>query len=89
MADYTQAKQVRLGGIRITNLPVAFAEVHPFKALDLNDRPALLLGMDALRLFDRVSVDFANRKVRFLAPERRAETLGTRYARRGEGFALP
>lgn len=68
-ADYTQVEQVRLGGVRIKNLPVAFAEVHPFKQLDLSDRPALLLGMDALRLFNRVSVDFANRKVRFMAPE--------------------
>jgi predicted aspartyl protease len=64
-ADYTQVKQVRLGGVMINDLPVAFAEVHPFRQLGLDDEPALLLGMDALRLFERVSVDFANRKVRF------------------------
>ena len=64
-ADYTQVKQVRLGGVMINDLPVAFAEVHPFRQLGLSDEPALLLGMDALRLFERVSVDFANRKVRF------------------------
>jgi hypothetical protein len=34
------------------------------------DRPALLLGMDALMLFDRVSVDFAKREVRMLRPGR-------------------
>lgn len=68
-ADYTQVGKVRLGRVHIKDLPVAFADVHPFKQLDLTDRPALLLGMDALRLFDRVSVDFANRKVRFIAPE--------------------
>jgi predicted aspartyl protease len=68
-ADYTRVKQVRLGGVLIKDLPVAFAEVHPFKQLDLSNRPALLLGMDALRLFDRVSVDFANRKVRFMSPD--------------------
>lgn len=68
-ADYTQAKQVRIGGMLINDLPVAFAEVHVFKQLELSDRPALLLGMDALRLFNKVSVDFANRKVHFAAPE--------------------
>ena len=68
-ADYTRVGKVRLGRVHINDLPVAFAEVHPFKQLDLTDRPALLLGMDALRLFDRVSVDFANRNVRFMAPE--------------------
>ena len=88
MADYTQAKQVRLGGILINNLPVAFTEAHPFKQLGLSNRPALLLGMDALRLFDRVSVDFANRKVRFLPPDRRSEASRERYAARREGFVL-
>jgi hypothetical protein len=68
-ADYTRVKQIRLGGVLIRDLPVAFADVHPFRQLELTDRPALLLGMDALRLFDRVSVDFASRKVRFLSPD--------------------
>jgi predicted aspartyl protease len=67
-ALYTQVKSVRLGGVLINDLPVAFAEVHPFSQLGLSDEPALLLGMDALRLFDKVSVDFANRKVRFTHP---------------------
>jgi predicted aspartyl protease len=80
VADYTQARKIRLGGLLIQNLPVGFAEVHPFKQLDLHDRPALLLGMDALRLFTRVSVDFANRKVRFNAPELRGAGLGIRLA---------
>jgi predicted aspartyl protease len=79
-ADYTRVKQVRLGGVRIQDLPVAFADVHPFKQLGLADRPALLLGMDALRLFDRVSVDFANRKVRFMSPELSGFRGATRLA---------
>jgi hypothetical protein len=47
---------------------VAFADAHPFKRFGLLDRPAMLLGMDTLRVFHRVSVDFAQRKVRFLLP---------------------
>ena len=31
----------------LTDMPIAFADVHPFKKLGLTDRPALLLGMDA------------------------------------------
>lgn len=82
-ADYTQVKQVRLGGVMINNLPVAFAEVHPFRQLGLSDEPALLLGMDALRLFDRVSVDFASRKVRFSHPRISGLDGTTRLALRG------
>lgn len=77
-ADYTQVRRVRLGGVMINDLPVAFADVHPFRQLGLHDEPALLLGMDALRLFDRVSVDFANRTVRFT--HSRISGVGTRIA---------
>jgi len=68
-AEYGHTRLIRIGGIDIRDLPIAFADVHPFRQLQLTDRPALLLGMDALRLFDRVSVDFANRRVRVLLPE--------------------
>ena len=68
-ADYARVKRVRIGGMLINDLPIAFADVHPFRQLGLRDEPAMLLGMDALRLFDRVSVDFATRKVRFTHPD--------------------
>ena len=69
VGEYSLARLIRIGGADIHNLPVAFADVHPFRQLQLTDRPAILLGMDALRLFNRVSVDFANRRVRLLPPE--------------------
>ena len=65
-AQATAIKKLRIGGVDITDMPIAFADVHPFKKLELTRRPALLLGMDALQLFERVSVDFANRKVLLL-----------------------
>ena len=80
VADQAVAQKVRLGGMDILRMPIAFADVHPFRKLALTDRPALLLGMDALRLFDRVSVDFANRRVRMLSPARSEAKTGTRMA---------
>jgi predicted aspartyl protease len=67
-ADATVIRRIRLGDAYIQDMPIAFADVAPFRKLDLLNRPALLLGMDALKLFERVSVDFANRRVRLLAP---------------------
>jgi len=67
-ADYTSARTIRIGTVTLRNMPIAFADVQIFHRLGLDGRPALLLGMDALRLFDRVSIDFANRNVRFLMP---------------------
>lgn len=67
-ADFTQIGEVRMGNVIFQNLPVAFADVAPFKRLGLADRPALFLGMDALRQFRRVDIDFANREVRLALP---------------------
>ena len=67
-AEYGFARRIQIGGAMVRNLPVAFADVPPFRQLGLSDRPAILLGMDALQLFDRVSIDFANRRVRLLVP---------------------
>lgn len=67
-AEAGVARRIKIGGVDIVDMPIAFADAHPFRQLQLENRPAILLGMDALRLFDRVSVDFANRRVRVLMP---------------------
>ena len=67
-AEFSNLQEVKLGGITVRNLPVAFADLHTFARFDLKDEPAMLLGMDALRHFDRVAVDFGRREVRFDLP---------------------
>ncbi|WP_158703020.1 retroviral-like aspartic protease family protein [Allosphingosinicella vermicomposti] len=69
MADYTRADELTLSGVTVKDMPIAFADVSPFEKLELTDKPALLLGMDALRAFSLVSVDFADRKVRFITSQ--------------------
>jgi len=59
---------VEIGGIGFENFPIAFADAPPFARFGLGDRPALLLGMDSLRLFRSVDIDFANREIRFKLP---------------------
>jgi predicted aspartyl protease len=68
-ASYTAIRAVNIGGMAINDLPVAFADAPPFKQFGLEDTPAIMLGMDALRLFRRVEIDFANRTVRFTLPD--------------------
>lgn len=58
-------RELRVGSITLRDVPVAFADVPPFRVFGLADRPALLLGTDILEAFRRVSLDFAARKVRF------------------------
>lgn len=66
--DYGLIKQVVIDrNVVINRMPIAFAVSQPFDYLGLGDRPAMLLGMDVLRTFGEVTVDFRNRKVRFKA----------------------
>ena len=67
-ARVAEIKKLELGDVRIEDLAVAFADAHIFKQLDLKNKPALLLGMNAMRAFDRISIDFQSKKVRFVLP---------------------
>ena len=50
---------------------MVFADAHTFRQLKLDRTPAVLLGMNALRGFDQVSIDFANRTLSLVLPEER------------------
>jgi predicted aspartyl protease len=67
-AEYTIVDRLRIGGIAMGNAAIAFADVHPFRIFELHRKPSMLLGVESLRSFRRVSVDFATRKVKFLLP---------------------
>jgi hypothetical protein len=60
---------MRIGGVHFTAFPVAFADLHTFELWGLKDQPTLMMGMDLMRLFTQVAMDFGNRKVRFRMAE--------------------
>jgi predicted aspartyl protease len=47
---------------------IAFADSPAFAALGLEDRPTMLLGMDTLKKFARVAIDFKSRRILFDVP---------------------
>lgn len=67
-ADLDYPKKLSIGAFDITRPTIAYADAPVFTVLDLDRRPSLLLGMNELRLFRRVAVDFAARKVYFDLP---------------------
>jgi predicted aspartyl protease len=79
--DYMFINELTIGGIRLANLAVVFTDAHTFKQLNLDKKPALLLGMNAIRAFKKVSIDFANRKFRVVLPEH--SELATQVAAAG------
>lgn len=86
-ADYVHVAKLRIGGVDIRDMPIAFADVHTFRQLDLIDRPAILLGMDVLQLFDQVSIDFLRREVRFVPIRSSSLDPGLLIARGGMAIA--
>jgi predicted aspartyl protease len=68
-ADIGFAGRIAIGDINITNAVIAYTDGPVFAALDLDSRPAMMLGMRELRLFKRVAIDFTKRKVYFDLPE--------------------
>lgn len=67
-ATVARAKRLYIGALLLSEVPVAYASSPAFKTLGLDNKPALLLGMNTMRAFRQVEVDFVNRRVRFVTP---------------------
>lgn len=61
-------RSLKIGALRLNNVPLTFADSPVFAALGMADKPVLSLGMQHLRLFERVAIDFANRRIMFDLP---------------------
>jgi hypothetical protein len=79
--DYMFVREMEIGGVTLENLAIVFAPVHTFRQLKLENRPAVLLGMNAMRAFKKVSIDFANLTMRVVVPE--TSSLDVQLAERG------
>lgn len=61
-------RELQVGRVRLNNLPILFTDSPSFHTLGLADEPALILGMEELKLFNRVAIDFQARRVLFDLP---------------------
>lgn len=66
--DLARVGRLDIGGARLESPAMMFADAHTFRTLGLDRRPAVLLGMDALRAFDQVTIDFAAKRVALVVP---------------------
>ena len=65
MGQFAPLPTLRLGGMQINQVVGIFAQLHIFDLWKLNDRPAILIGVDVLRHFQEVTLDFGRRVVVF------------------------
>ena len=69
VSQMAMLRKLDIGGAVLKDLPIVFADAHTFRKLQLDRRPTLLLGMNAIKAFDKVSIDFAQKKMRVVLPE--------------------
>lgn len=69
IVELATVQTLDLDGVLLKRMAIAFTDGPIFRQLDLDQRPAMLLGMNALRGFEKVSIDFATRRVRFVLPK--------------------
>jgi predicted aspartyl protease len=70
------ARDVRIGQAQLQNVPIAFIDSPTFRALGIDDQPAMVLGMNELRMFRRVAIDFKERRVLFDMPRNARAPFG-------------
>lgn len=61
-------RNLEMSDVQLREFPIVFADSPSFHALGLGDEPALVLGMNELKLFRRVAIDFKTSKVLFDLP---------------------
>lgn len=61
----TNIDDIRLGELHLTYTPLVVAPLEVFNLWGLSREPALLFGMDCLRRFRRVSIDYGRKELRF------------------------
>lgn len=67
-AEIMVGRKLDIQQIGFVNVLIAYADSPAFKALDLDEKPALFLGIRDLRALDRVAIDFSTRKIFFDLP---------------------
>lgn len=69
----TTVKNVKLGSLTFEESRIAIADLQIFRLWEIDDRPALLIGMNWLRQFSKVSIDYARKELRFDLASRKRE----------------
>lgn len=68
VGQMSYVRSLNIQGLQLSHVPLAFADAPAFEALGLKDTPVLSLGMQHLKMFDRVAIDFSNNRILFDVP---------------------
>jgi predicted aspartyl protease len=61
--EISRAPLISIGSLRITDVAVVYGNFHIFKIWEMQDKPAMILGMDVLGTVAALNIDFKNQNV--------------------------
>jgi predicted aspartyl protease len=80
--DYGNLPVFRLGELQLLNMRLVYADLHPFRLWNLDKQPSLQLGIEIMRFFDRVTLDYGRNEVSFTLPDQAyVDPAGTTWMR--------
>ena len=85
-APLSYVRDLSIEGLSLGNVGLTFADTPAFEALGLRDTPVLSLGMQHLKLFDRVAIDFNSRRILFDVPRDVARELRRKNRAMGRNY---
>ena len=57
------APTIYLGEAELRDLEVTFGDLHVFRVWELEDKPAILIGMDLLGIVERIIIDYRRSEI--------------------------
>lgn len=58
-------RMLKFGSMRFTDMGLVFCDLHVFDRWGMSDRPAMLIGANALRQFSRIEMDYGRKRIYF------------------------
>ena len=65
MGRYLRTPMIRLGEAEIEGVPIIYGDIHVFKMWELQEEPALLVGMDILGSLEKLVIDYQREEIQF------------------------
>jgi hypothetical protein len=65
MGRYLRTPMIRLGEAEIEGVPIVYGDIHVFKMWELQEEPALLVGMDILGSLEKLVIDYQREEIQF------------------------
>lgn len=62
---FLRSPRVRLGDAMIEGLYIIYGDIHVFKLWELENEPAILVGMDVLGALERLVIDYRREEIQF------------------------